>query len=810
MRVLVPLCAIVLLVPAICPAQTVAAAPAPQALASTRTAPDPGGQRADALPVKRVVLYKNGIGYFEHLGRVRGNQAVTIDFTSEQLNDVLKSLTTLDLGNGRITAINYNSEAPLNQQLSALGLPLGEVTAVSQFFGALRGTRVEARTPGGVVSGRLLTVEKRTRTRGDKESQEVDELSLVTDAGEVRLVELSPAVSVRLVDRDINQQVGRYLRVVASALQQSVRRMTISTAGSGERPLLVSYVSEVPVWKTTYRLVVPSKTGARPFLQGWAIVDNTIGEDWTAVEMSLVAGAPQSFIQQISQPYYVRRPVVPLPESAALTPQTHQAALFGGTGNVSGRVIDSQGGSLPGVTVRAIGPGGAAAGEATTGRDGHYTIALPPGTYQLWFELQGFRTTRFTDVEVASGDETEQNAAMEVAAVQETVSITAGNRPRRAGFLPAPPPAAEAGLTSLEPAASERLANLQVAASGRELGDLFEYRIKEPVTIRKNQSALVPTLNSEVGIEKVTIWSPSSRNPVPLRGVWLTNSTSLTLDGGSFTVLESETFAGEGLMDSLKPGEKRLLSYAADTAVRVEAKLDGGPQRVERVRINRGTIVQTLQDQERRIYTVRNEDAAPRTVIIEHPARPGWILSARAPQPAELAAGVHRFRLQVEPKKTATLTVEETYRREVRVAISGMTDDALELILRGAGANPALEAALKPVIEKKQAIAAINRDLAARKVEMDRIAADQQRVTGNMKALKGSAEEKALIQRYTRQLDEQENRLEVIRRETADLEQQRSKAQAELDKLIEGLTLEVDAVTEPSAGNEQAVRSRPS
>jgi hypothetical protein len=302
---------------------------------------------------------------------------------------------------------------------------------------------------------------------------------------------------------------------------------------------------------------------------------------------------------------------------------------------------------------------------------------------------------------------------------------------------------------------------------------------------------MVPILNSEVGLEKVTLWNPSGRNAVPLRGVWLTNSTSLTLDGGSFTVLESEAFAGEGLMEPLKPGEKRLLSYAADTAIHVDAQTAGGPRLVERVRIIKGVIIQSVQERERRVYTVRNEDASPRTVIVEHPARPGWLLLPGTPQPAEIAAGVQRFRLTVEPKKTATLTVEEAYPRDDRIAISGMTDDQLAVWLRGSYATATVQAALKPIIEKKQAIAAIVRDLAARKAEADRIATDQQRVRENMKALKGSAEEKALIQRYARQLNEQENRLEALRKEMTELEQQRSQAQAELERLIGALALDV-------------------
>src|ERR1700674_5516808 len=97
------------------------------------------------LPVRRVVLYKNGVGYFEHLGRVRGNQDVHIDFTSAQLNDVLKSLTVLDLAGGRITGVDYNSEAPLARRLATLRLALGERPSVSEFLGALRGARLEVR-----------------------------------------------------------------------------------------------------------------------------------------------------------------------------------------------------------------------------------------------------------------------------------------------------------------------------------------------------------------------------------------------------------------------------------------------------------------------------------------------------------------------------------------------------------------------------------------------------------------------------------------------------------------------------------------
>src|SRR5271156_2765963 len=202
---------------------------------------------AEKLPVRRVVLYKNGVGYFEHLGHVRGSQEVHIDFTSAQLNDVLKSLTVLDLNGGRITGVDYNSEAPLARRLGTLRLALSERPTVSEFLGALRGARIEVRAATGpAVTGKLLSVERKTRNSANWTS-ETEEISLITDTGEVRTVDLNPATSVRIVDRDLQLEVGKYLSLIASAREQDIRRMTVSTAGTGDRNLYVSYISEVPI-----------------------------------------------------------------------------------------------------------------------------------------------------------------------------------------------------------------------------------------------------------------------------------------------------------------------------------------------------------------------------------------------------------------------------------------------------------------------------------------------------------------------------------------------------------------------------------
>lgn len=279
------------------------------------------------LPVKRVVLYKNGVGYFEHSARVHGNQDLGIEFTTSQLNDVLKSLTVVDLGDGRISGVRYNSIAPLDERLKALRLPFGEQVSGSDFLSALRGARVDVISKGETASGRLLSVEQEDRTTDSGTTCHATEFSIVTDSGEMRNFELSPTVSVRLAERDLTDEVGRYLNLVGSSRARDLRRMTISDTGNGDRDLFVSYISEVPVWKSTYRIILPEKPDDKPLLQGWAIVDNTIGEDWKDVQLSLIAGSPQSFVEDISQPYYARRPVIAPPQSAMLTPQTHEATM---------------------------------------------------------------------------------------------------------------------------------------------------------------------------------------------------------------------------------------------------------------------------------------------------------------------------------------------------------------------------------------------------------------------------------------------------------------------------------------------------
>jgi hypothetical protein len=777
--------------------------------------PSPPGRRVSSegsspdsaqLPVRRVVLYKNGVGYFEHLGRVRGSQDVHIDFTSGQLNDVLKSLTVLDLSGGRITGVDYNSEAPLARRLSTLRLALGERPTEAEFLSALRGARLEVRTGSSSIAGKLLSVEHKTRLSANgTAAAQVDEISLISDAGEVRSAELTPSTSIRIADRDLTTEVGKYLALIASAREQDVRRMTISTAGTGERNLYVSYISEVPIWKTTYRIVLPTKEGKKPLLQGWAIVDNTVGEDWNDVELSLVAGAPHSFIQQLSLPYYGRRPVVPLPESVALSPQTHASTLEPGVGQLSGQITDASGDEIPNANVRVIDQSGQVVARGVTDDDGNYSFdALPAGNYRLEVQGQGFNKLSVRNLITHSGANT-FNGRLNVAGTSETVEVDAGvsyglasgsgsgmsggSVGKSVAFAPPPPAPPPPGAISYLNIASE-MGRQQQTATAADLGDLFEYKLKEPVTIRKNQSALVPIAQTEIDAEKVSLWSESLGISRPLRALWLDNTSNLTLDGGSFSVLDENTFAGEGILEAIKPGERRLLSYATDLGLTVSTNLESEQQRVTRVSINRGVMLFTSELQERKTYTVRNEDTSERILVIEHPARPGWILSSDSPKPEETASGLYRFRLPVASKKTVKLVVRESRPLTTTYELNNLNDEQISLFVSAKQINPEIESALREIIKQRTVVAVLNAQLGAQQKQIDQIFADQQRLRENMKALKGSAEEKLLLQRYTKQLDDEENQLATLRKNMQGTTEMRDAASAQLSKMIGDLKID--------------------
>lgn len=686
------------------------------------------------LPVRRVVLYKNGVGYFEHDGRVTGNQTVTIDFTSSQLDDVLQSLTALDPAGGRIAGVDWNSTTPLDQQLNNIPLGLGDKPSAADLYAALRGARVTVAVPSlPALSGRIVDYELRPETTAPGITVSHRILTLVTDEGAVRSLEITPATSVRVLDGGLRRDLDDYLALLASTQSRQVRHLTLQAQGTGARDIRVSYISAVPVWKSTYRIVLsptadpaggPS-TPRQALLQGWAVVDNTVGSDWINVQLSLVAGAPQSFTEPLSQPIYTERPQVPVPEAENLTPTTHESAVAGpppvptSTQSVMVNGATSEILAVPKVLNRNA-----------------------PSPYRLY-----------------SG----QNVA--------------------GGVLGALGNGSGGGYGSGSGAVQDESAS----ASSARFDDFFEYTLAQPVTIRKNRSALVPFLQTSVPVEQVTLWNPA--DSVALRALWLTNASSETLDRGSFSIFENGEFAGEGLTDPIHAGEKRFLSYAADQAVHVTTEGHLDTSHLSHAAIHDGVLTEDVQEVREITYVVHNAAADPRTVIVEHPVEDGWTLNSEV-KPAETSASFYRFRVATQAGETVRLHVGEAHTFATRM---GLVDqpDMIQFLANG----PHLKAwrdHLLPIVAAHAKVRDLETQLDANQKETDRLIADQKRLHDNLAGLRDSPEERALARRYAGEMNTDEDQLDGLKKQRAALDQQHATAQKAFSDAIASLHLDLD------------------
>jgi hypothetical protein len=690
------------------------------------------------LPVRRVVLYKNGVGYFEHSGRVTGNQAVSIDFTSSQLDDVLQSLTALDLNGGRIAGVNYNSTTPLDQQLKNIPLGLGEKPSTTELYASLAGAHVEVSGAGeAALSGRIVHYEIRSEKLPGGAEANHRVLTIVTDSGAIRSLEVGPTTSVRVLDGDLRRDLDEYLALLASTQSRHMRHLTLQAQGTGTRDIRVSYISEVPVWKSTYRIVFPPSQSDKltapgdpepAILQGWAVVDNTVGSDWDNVQLSLVAGAPQSFIEPLSQPIYTHRPTVAVPEAENTAPVVHEGAL-------------------------------ADKAEVSTTMNAEQLQDMPLKGRQF-DRMQQFAKLAPGMVGQGSGSGFGQGSA---GGVMGGVMVNGT----------APPPLIQDETNS---------------ASSNKFDDYFEYTVAQPVTLHKNESALVPVLQTNVQAERVTLWNAAQ--PVPLRALWLTNSGSLTLDRGSFSVFESGEFAGEGLTDPIHAGEKRLLSYAVDQAVHVSTEGHLNTAHLQHVTVHDGILTARSEDIREVTYLVHNAASDARDVILEHPQEDGWKLNSEV-KPVETSVSSYRFRVITQPGETVRLHVGETHTDATRYELANLDDDQLDVLLQH-GDRPNLAKALAPVIAARAKVNDLGDQMDDKDQEIQKAEADSTRLHNNIQGLKDFAEERTLAGRYAREMNADEDQLETLRKQRADLEQQQKTAQQSLDEAIRNLNLDQD------------------
>jgi hypothetical protein len=254
------------------------------------------------LPVTRVVLFTTGVGYFEHSGTVTGTQQLDLPVQAAHMDDLLQSLVVEDLDGGTVRPVRYPSQDPLGRILASYPLDLSGNPSLAGLLAQARGERVHLEA-GTALDGTLVNVEQVAASDGPPTTF----LTLLTATG-LRRIDLAEVRDVRFDDAKVQDGLQAALTTIARHRGSTGERVRLVFSGQGTRRVRVGYVREMPVWKTSYRLVLHA--GGTADLQGWAIVDNPTDLDLAGVQMSFVAGRPLSFIADLYQPIYLQRPHV--------------------------------------------------------------------------------------------------------------------------------------------------------------------------------------------------------------------------------------------------------------------------------------------------------------------------------------------------------------------------------------------------------------------------------------------------------------------------------------------------------------------
>lgn len=300
-----------------------------------QTAAPPTTRPADSdVPVKEVVLFSSGVGYFEHAGAVKGNGSTILRFKTDQINDILKSLLLEDLDGGKVGTVTYPSQAPLAKTLKSFEVDITSNPPLPELLNQLRGAKLDVTTSKGPIDGTILGVEKKQKVINDKQSVEVDILNL-RSGRMIRPINLDDVQSLEMDDAKLNAELDAALSALSQARDLEKKPVEIHFNGQGERRVRIGYLVETPVWKTSYRLVLDKKRPAAKGeaasgggkLQGWAIVENQTDNDWNDVQLSLVSGRPISFIEDLYHSLYIPRPFVAPQLYASLMPQTYENGI---------------------------------------------------------------------------------------------------------------------------------------------------------------------------------------------------------------------------------------------------------------------------------------------------------------------------------------------------------------------------------------------------------------------------------------------------------------------------------------------------
>jgi hypothetical protein len=695
------------------------------------------------LQLDRVVLYRNGVGYFERAGEVSG-EILTLKVRKDQVNDLLKSLTIVERKTGRAVSVSMplDPQTWANAALASLRPGSG---SLSEVLDTLRGSSVTLVTTDGKIHGRVAMVEKIEDPGKQGEPPRVDHRISLLDGDSMRVVLLSTVRTVRLDDGDLALQFNRTLDASAGEGMFQQVAVSIRLAGAKTHDLLVSYVVAAPMWKPTYRVVLPEGGKGKALLQAWAVVDNTSGEEWRDVHLALTSGAPIAFRYDLHTPRTVERPDL----TARGVP--HQAeAMVGETTYDGTSALDKAPPPPP--------PPPAAA-----------TTPAP---------------ARYHSSDKKTAEKTKSKA--------DSYGRGASNGPANGGPM-IEEESTQQGIDIEQLRASTLAVARPMTASGQT-----RFELGERVTVPEGTSTMVAIVNADVEGEETFLYRPGGAGygyeSSPYRVVRFKNSTPFVLEPGPIGIYSGGSFVGEGLSETVGAATSATIPFAVEPGIMVTSVAGDDRDDMHLVKMSRGVLEVEQFARRTTTYTVKAQtNDAGFTVLVRHPKLGGTFTLANRPTGTEDLPDAYMVRLEVAKgsREGSLKLVEQTPTRSTITIFDTVAIDLLERLVVHAEVDAATLQKLKPIIDKRRELGKIEEQISGLTEKRNKLDQRAGELRGNLEAIARNPQAFEQRKKWAKQLEDFTTEGNKIGSQLADLEAKRLDKRTELEDAVEALEITV-------------------
>ncbi|HEY2733586.1 MAG TPA: DUF4139 domain-containing protein, partial [Polyangiales bacterium] len=602
------------------------------------------------LSLSRVVLYRNGVGYFERAGVIDGDR-LSLKVRKDQIDDLLKSLTVVDRSSHKTISISIPLD-PKAWQDAALSVLAPGRGRLAEVLDALRGSYVRVDTDARRISGRIVMVERVAPPfihKPDEERPEDHKLT-VLDGDTFEVVLLSKVNAITFREGDLVMQLDRHLDASAGEGMFQQVEVVAHFADRGKHDLAVSYVAEAPLWKPTYRLVLAEDGTGNALLQAWAVVSNISGESWQNVQLSLTAGAPLAFRYDLHTPQDVARPDL----------------------------------TQSGVDKRVQ----VAFGESTRAEPlSESTPASPPAP----------------PMAASPAPKLDEELESEPAANGGGMRDMAKKSRSRALAKPMAPPALD--MLALAAAQTAKVQAKQVAG-------LTRFDIGERVSLPDGSASMVQLIDQVVPGEQTFLFKPGGAGQGyeynPYRVVRFKNATEFVLEPGPISIYAGGSFVGEGLSEAIASRDQATIPFAAEPSITIHSSVERSGEAMKVQKIVRGVIeVESFE----RVTTTWNVEAKPSKsgtrVLIRQPRASDAYHLIDPPKDTETLPDGYFIPILVPPDQ-ASVTLRAIEQTPSKLSLDIWNDRAPELLsqlLAAPELDPKARAALQPIVEARQRIA---------------------------------------------------------------------------------------------------------